>query len=172
MNPAPASHADLARFREHRQATEPDTLARMRAVAATASWAAGDIATEASYYRLHYGATLRGDRLDALVGRLRAHASPRDVLKARAIEERLYGETWLAPDYDVTAKLRERAIPTLVIHGDRDFIPLPCARRIADAMPDARLVVLEDCGHFAYLDRPAEVERTIVDFAFARARDA
>jgi proline iminopeptidase len=35
LNTAPASNADLLNFRNHRQAVEPDTLARMRAIAST-----------------------------------------------------------------------------------------------------------------------------------------
>ena len=172
MNPAPASHADLARLREHRQTTEPGTLARMHALASTPRYREGDIATEAAYYRLHFGATLRGALLDSLLSRLRARASPPDILLARAIETRLHAETWDTPDYDLTARLADCVIPTLVIHGDRDFIPLSCARAIASALRRAQLHVLDDCGHFAYLDRPAEVERAITPFVSAEERHA
>ena len=164
MNAAPVSHADRARMRQHRQATEAEALAAMHAIASTPLYEQGDVATEASYYRLHYGGTLQGALLDSLLGRLRVDASPRDILRARAIEERLYADTWDAQDYDLTARLGNCAIPTLVIHGERDFVPLSCARAIADALRNASLVVLDDCGHFAYLERPAAVERAIAAF--------
>jgi proline iminopeptidase len=45
-------------------------------------------------------------------------------------------------------------IPTLVLHGEDDFVPVQLAARIAEAMPCGRLAVLEDCGHFAYLEYP------------------
>ncbi len=48
-----------------------------------------------------------------------------------------------------------------MIHGDRDFIPVEVARRIASAIPDARLAILQDCGHFAYLEQPELVEAAI-----------
>jgi proline iminopeptidase len=163
LNPAPACRADLLRFREWRQSTEPNTLARMQAIARTRAYAEGAIESEAEYYRAHFGATLRPEDLERVVLRLRLHFTPQDILKARAIEDRLYAQTWRSPEYDLLAKLRRLRTPTLVIHGDRDLIPLSCARNIADAVPGARLVVLHDCGHFSYLERPAEVHGAIAD---------
>ena len=60
-------------------------------------------------------------------------------------------------------KLRWLKVPTLVITGDRDLFPLDGTRNVADAIPGARLVVLNECGHFAYLERPADVLNAIVD---------
>lgn len=171
LNAAPTSHADLATFRERRVAAEAPRLAKMRKIAATTAFAAGDIAAEADYCRLHYGATLPDKALlDVLVRRLRAHFTPAGTLKARAIENRLHAQTWLAPDYDLPARLRNVDIPTLVVHGDRDLVPLPCARRIAAAACRSRLVVLADCGHFAYLERWNEVEAAITGFLLSGTR--
>lgn len=46
----------------------------MRKIAATAAFAAGDIATEAEYYRLHFGPMLRREEL--LVGFMRSGDAP------------------------------------------------------------------------------------------------
>ncbi len=162
VNPAPACHADLLRLREQRQATEANTLARMQAIAETRAYAEGSIDSEADYYRAHFGATLRPEDLERVVLRLRVHFTPQDILKARAIEDRLYDQTWRLPEYDLLPRLRRLKTPTLVIHGDRDLIPASCARNIADAVPGARFVALK-CGHFSYLERPAEVLSAIVD---------
>jgi proline iminopeptidase len=165
MNTAPASHADLLRFREQRQREEKSSLARMGAISRTPGFAQGDIQTEAEYYRIHFGATVRrSDQLESVLGRLRADFTPEDILKARAIEHRLYAETWLAEGYDLIPRLRKLRTPTLVIHGDYDLFPLQCARNVADSMTASRLVVLNDCGHFAYVESPAEVQRVIVEF--------
>jgi pimeloyl-ACP methyl ester carboxylesterase len=45
-----------------------------------------------------------------------------------------------------------------------DFVPGPCAARIAEAIPGARLAMLSDCGHFAYIESPQEVRMVIADF--------
>jgi proline iminopeptidase len=165
MNTAPASYADRMRFQKHRLRNEADNLATMREIANTREYAEGDIETEAGYYRAHYRTTIRGsDHLASVVARLRSHFTPETILTARAIEERLYVQTWLLPDYDLIPKLRQLKAPTLVIHSEHDFVPLECATNIAEAVPGARLVVLKECGHFAYMERPAEVLRAITDF--------
>ena len=129
-------------------------------------YADGDIETDARYYRAHFSKTLRrSDQLESIVRRLRSHFTPQDIVKARAIEERLYSQTWRSPQYDVSARLRHLKVPTLIINGDYDLIPLECAKNVADALPRAGLVVLGECGHFSYLERPSEVLGAIAEFA-------
>jgi proline iminopeptidase len=102
--------------------------------------------------------------LEVLVARLRRDFTAEGVVTARAIEQRLYEETWDRDDYDLLTRLRQVRVPTLVIHGDADLIPVEAARHIAEAIPDARLEVLDDCGHFAYLDQPERTEDAITGF--------
>lgn len=47
MNPAPASHVDLTRFRKQREVEEAENLSTMRRLAATEGFAEGDIEAEA-----------------------------------------------------------------------------------------------------------------------------
>ena len=44
------------------------------------------------------------------------------------IEQRLYDETWSSRGYDLIPKLRALDIPTLVLHGEDDFVPLVARR--------------------------------------------
>lgn len=165
LNAAPASHADLQHFRRQRQAAEGPTLAKMRAIASRPEYAAGDVETDAEYYRAHFSKALsRPDQLESVVRRLRSHFKPSDIVKARAIEDNLYAETWLSPDYDVLSRLGSTRVPALIIHGANDIVPLHCAAHMAEALSGSRLVVLRDCGHFAYLERPAEIFDAIFHF--------
>ncbi len=53
---------------------------------------------------------------------------------------------------DVTPRLAELTMPALVIHGENDLsIDLDTARWFAEALPDARLVVIEGAGHASNL---------------------
>lgn len=161
---SPASHADLQHLREHRRTAEPETLEKMRVISGTPAYAAGDIETEAAYYRAHFSATLRQpEHLERVVNSLRLDFAAQDILKARAIEARLYAETWLNPAYDLRPRLRGLQMPALIIHGDRDLFPLDGVTAVAKSLPHARLVVLDDCGHFAFLERPAEVQAAVAD---------
>ena len=72
---------------------------------------------------------------------------------------------------DLLPKLQTLSIPTLVIWGDHDFFPIQIAAHIARAIPNAQLVTLKDCGHFAYLECPGDVRNAFNDF-FRRTRAA
>jgi proline iminopeptidase len=91
------------------------------------------------------------------------------IVKARAVEDRLMRDTWEMGSYDLLPKLQALSIPTLVIYGDHDFIPGEIAAHIARAIPNAQLVTLRKCGHFAYLECPGEVRNACNDF-FRRTR--
>ena len=89
------------------------------------------------------------------------------ILKAWAVEERLYADTWSMPGYDLLPRIRNLRIPTLVIVGEQDFIPPAIGHEIAQALPDSTLVTIPRCGHFAYLECGSAVRSALKDF-FAR----
>ena len=119
--------------------------AEMDAIAATDAYARGDLEAEAAYYR----APLQDDA--AAAGRPRrarratqgATSRADGVLLARAIEQRLYEETSGSAGLGPASRRYERShVPTLVLHGEHDFVPVELAARIAEAVPGARLTVL------------------------------
>lgn len=61
--------------------------------------------------------------------------------------------------------LRDIRCPTLVVAGRQDAImPLEVLRELADGIPGARFEVIEDCGHMAPLEKPAEVAALLRDW--------
>lgn len=63
------------------------------------------------------------------------------------------------------ADLPRIAAPTLLLAGERDpLAPVKTMQRMADAMPEARLVVLEKAGHLAHLEYPAEFAAAVREF--------
>jgi proline iminopeptidase len=166
MNTAPASHAGVLAFREELQRRRsPEQSARMAALRSDPQYQMGDIDADLEYYRIHYGSTLRRpELLERVIERLRSAFTSDSTVAARAIEDRLYEETWDAADYDLIPELNRLQMPTLIIHGDYDFVPIDIHRDLADAIPGSRLVVLTDCGHFAYLEQPDPVRTTIAAF--------
>jgi pimeloyl-ACP methyl ester carboxylesterase len=67
---------------------------------------------------------------------------------------------------DQIAVARGITVPTLVVAGARDrVLPMRHSRRLAEALPDAELVVLPDVGHVAMLERPDVVSALIDGFA-------
>jgi pimeloyl-ACP methyl ester carboxylesterase len=86
-------------------------------------------------------------------------AGPRSLLRA--------GLNLLSDD--VTPLLPRIRVPTLVVWGALDpLIPVEYGRRMADAIPGARFVVMEDAAHNVMCDRPHEFNHVLLDF-LARA---
>jgi proline iminopeptidase len=56
------------------------------------------------------------------------------------------------------------AAPTLLLHGEHDFIPVDLAAHIAGALPNATSSVVPGVGHFAFVERPDLVATAIADF--------
>ncbi len=163
MNTAPASQEDGGVFRQYLRRIRPaGDVEAMEALATTAAFRAGDLDVESEYYRIYFRPAMHAPALlDRLVPRLRANFTPERVLTARAIEHRLYDETFQTPGYDLLPKLSHLAVPTLLIHGEDDFIPVSLAAHVAQAIPQAGLAVLPECGHFSYLEAPDAVARLV-----------
>jgi proline iminopeptidase len=166
MSTAPASRADAGALRaELARRKSPTQTARMNELRSDPRFQAGDIDTEAEYYRIHFGTTLRNpDHLDAVVRRLRSAFTEDAIVAARAIEDMLYEDTWERNEYDLIPALRRLDIPTLLLSGDYDFVPREVVAHIADAIRGSRVEVLADCGHFAYLEHSEETHEVITAF--------
>ena len=63
------------------------------------------------------------------------------------------------------AALARLAMPVLFVAGDADLIsPPPLARRFSRAVAGSRIVVLPECGHSAYWERPREFNAAVLGF--------
>ena len=170
MNPAPVSATDLAAVRKVYVERLGPEMDRQRAIVASEAYQAGDPEAVATRYRIHFKHSLyRSEDYEAMMARMRAgflRQGKDGIVKARAIEDRLMRDTWEVPGYDLLPKLATLGIPTLVIAGDHDFM-VGSAERIAGAIPRARLVILKNSGHFAFLESADEV-RDAIDSLFGR----
>jgi pimeloyl-ACP methyl ester carboxylesterase len=67
--------------------------------------------------------------------------------------------------FDVSRDVGSISSPTLVIHGANDrYVPLANAAALAEAIPDAKLRVLDDAGHLVFIERFAEVNGEVLTF--------
>jgi pimeloyl-ACP methyl ester carboxylesterase len=155
------SAAGISTYADKRTARALPTLRRSeRILAASAAWMASRSDTVARRPRLRE-ATL------ALVvrhpGRLPAPLAAEQLRGAgkpgflQAIESIL--------DYDFRDRLREIACPTLIVWGDGDrLINVRDADVFAELIPGSRLVVFEDTGHMAMLERPRAFNALLKEF--------
>jgi len=67
--------------------------------------------------------------------------------------------------FDLSGDVGHITSPTLVIHGAEDrYVPPANARALAEAIPNAKLRLLEDAGHLVFVERFADVNREVVRF--------
>ena len=97
--------------------------------------------------------------------RAQAHAASADRQSNRRAED---GFRMSAEDVDVEAverDLREVAAPVLVVGGAVDGATgVDAVHEVAASFPAARTVVLEDCGHFPWVDQPAPFSTAVADY--------
>jgi proline iminopeptidase len=72
--------------------------------------------------------------------------------------------TYFTPDSDLVPALSKLNVPTLIIHGNQDIIPVGTAQTISKATPGSKVVYLSDCGHFPYIEKPNEFFSSIRSF--------
>src|SRR5918997_157064 len=67
--------------------------------------------------------------------------------------------------FDASQDVGRITSPTLVIHGKEDrYVPLANAVALTEAIPEAKLRVLDDAGHLVFIERFADVNREVVTF--------
>jgi pimeloyl-ACP methyl ester carboxylesterase len=75
---------------------------------------------------------------------------------------------WSANMYtrlDYSGRLGEITAPTLVVAGRHDpEAPLACSEEIAAGIPDAKLVIFEESGHYPYLEEPERFSDVVTAF--------
>ncbi|HVT72552.1 MAG TPA: alpha/beta fold hydrolase [Lacunisphaera sp.] len=75
----------------------------------------------------------------------------------------------LEPAYDQGAAARREAlqkleIPTLIIHGRQDPVPESVALANQALLKGSRLVWLDRCGHWPWIEQPAALEKALLEF--------
>ncbi len=59
--------------------------------------------------------------------------------------------------WDLRAELKTLRVPTLVVHGAHDAIPLEASREWVSSLPNARLLVVQGADHYLFAEKPEQV---------------
>jgi proline iminopeptidase len=80
-------------------------------------------------------------------------------------EPLLHFNTVEFPTFDLRGELRKVETPTLVVVGEDDFICGPaCADAIVRALPDSRLVTIQEAGHMVHIEQPEAFRAALTEF--------
>ena len=88
-------------------------------------------------------------------------AYPRNAEAAEALNR---DRARFLADPALTRRLRELQIPTLVLHGQADPLPVDRAAELAELLPSAGLEILPEVGHTPWLEDAAMVRRAVRRF--------
>jgi pimeloyl-ACP methyl ester carboxylesterase len=100
---------------------------------------------------------------------LRTYRSVNARVAFHASARHIYLEEPKGPNGFYT-RLRELEPPSMFVWGDEDpLVPLAFSRYVRDAVPSARQVVLDQCGHVPQVEHPVDANALVHDF-IARAQ--
>ena len=86
----------------------------------------------------------------------------REMAERTGVEAYVRQQSAIISRPDFRPGLAKIKCPTLVLCGRQDQLtPIMDSEFIAAAIPGAKLVVVEDCGHMSTLERPEEVNRAM-----------
>jgi len=52
----------------------------------------------------------------------------------------------------------------MLIHGECDPLPIEAPKAISNYLPQAKMIVFSNCGHFIFIERAEETFQSIHDF--------
>ena len=70
----------------------------------------------------------------------------------------------IKPDSNLLSLLKKSHVPTLLVHGEEDIVPLWTAEEIKTTIPNAKIAILKQCGHFPYIEQPKLLFNKLQDF--------
>jgi pimeloyl-ACP methyl ester carboxylesterase len=72
---------------------------------------------------------------------------------------------------DLRPKLPElKGVPTLIIAGEFDVVtPVQVVKTYADGIPGARFEIIENCGHYPYVEQHEQYIKLVKDFLSGQA---
>ncbi|PCJ24187.1 MAG: hypothetical protein COA94_07565 [Rickettsiales bacterium] len=80
------------------------------------------------------------------------------------VNEKMSKTAWLETGINLLPQLKTLKVPTLILHGKQDVVPLWTAKEINSVIKGSKMITLENCGHFPYIEKPNEFKRAVNDF--------
>jgi proline iminopeptidase len=119
----------------------------------------GDPVTVEDYYRRVFSVYFF-KAMD--VHKLSLNFTPQSAVSGSKVAE-LMGQTYLL-NYNLIPELKTLRVPTLIVHGVNDIVPIETARETHAAIAGSKMVEISNCDHFPYIEQPMEFFKAVQDF--------
>jgi proline iminopeptidase len=159
----PGERWSAAAARRAKAARTPEDAAQLSRLLASPGYAAHAAGTLSEIYRVSFRSTfLDPSRVDDL----NLELAPKTAHNGQEVARLLGGDM---AHLDWWSDLPSLTVPTLVIQGKADPMPLAMARALVEAIPQAKLAVLES-GHFPEVEDPTGLVAAVSNFLAQVAR--
>lgn len=150
LNTVPLSSENYLAFVKHRSQlvnAKKDELTSLRKAVIVSQ---GDPTITEKYYRLYFSNYFtKPERSQELTLKM----SPEAAINNFKIYDLFYDHLQKHP-FDLYERLKVLNKPSLIIACDEDVVPLHYMEQLRETIPASEFVLLQDCGHFPYIDQP------------------
>lgn len=160
MNTLPATTAGIHEFIEEVERRITPSAAEIEALQKSQPFLKNDPETIAKFYSLFFQYYFHKP---ADLKKLSMQLEP-EAIAMRMQVAKIRENSILTKFVDLTHDLQKLKVPTLIIHGESDVLPINTADEIAASIRGSKLVVLKQCGHFPYIEKPQECLEIIEEF--------
>ncbi len=128
-------------------------LEELETIETSDAYLAGDPDTAVHFFNTIFGPyCARMDHVKRLYFRA-SEETNRNWIRTYAI----FRDTFFSKPFDFHDELKRISCDTLIVHGDRDLILLSSAEQLQKSIPGSKLAVIEECGHFPFVEKPEEL---------------
>jgi proline iminopeptidase len=149
---AAATSSDFAQFMQEWERRLSSHMEELKHISQPAAFLSGDPELNAEFIKIIFR-TYAFNSHD--VNRLNLISSATANVNGRKTNS-LLNEGYLARFFDLTEGLCNLKCPTLISHGDSDPIPVQTAQHTHASIQGSKLVILKECGHFPYVEKPEQ----------------
>jgi pimeloyl-ACP methyl ester carboxylesterase len=108
--------------------------------------------------------TLRKTDASSLLKQVRGDMDPVSALNVLLRDFELRGTN------DFSGRLKEISVPTLIVHGADDMIPVSLADYLHENIKGSKLEIIPDAGHMVMMEKPAEFNDAVMRFINAQPK--
>lgn len=152
MNSLPATTAGIHDLAEEIERRIAPSAAEMEKIESSPEFLNNDPQAISQYYGLFFYRYLYNPNdLEKINTKLEPQGVATGINVSKILEAEIFTKF-----IDLTDDLQKLKVPTLVILGEQDVVPLSTAQEITKAIKGSQLIVINQCGHFPYAEKPKE----------------
>ncbi len=150
LNPLPATSKGLQTFITEYNRKISQIKEQLDTLMSSKHFLAGNPDSIANFYRMLFSVYFYNP---SQVTKLSLNFSLKSTVNYFNITQTFMENYFLKP-IDLLPELKRIKCPTLIIAGDSDLIPISTVKDITKAIPKSKVIMIDHCGHFPYLEKP------------------